>query len=606
MRTRRRRAVMRHGAPGVPESRMVVSNEKKGVVIRRRRPEEAEAPAEVGGADDAAKAAEAVRSDGTVPPHVASSQAPSGGAAPVERVVPRGTRQPLHSRASPHPQEVAGLAPVPDRPRPRVEREKPAVRAPLPTEDDFAAMFEGSEGERAAGPAVQVGEKVSVRVVSVGRDALFVELGGKTEGIVDRREFEDEEGVLTVGVGDEIQVHVLQMGEGTIRLGRSLGRQGQGAAALEDAQAQAVPVEGRVTGTNKGGYEVEVAGVTAFCPHSQIDLEFTADPSEHVGRSYRFLVTRCEEGGRNVVLSRAALLREERDAAAEQLLETLAPEAVVEGTVSRVEPFGAFVDLGGVDGLVHVSELSWARVEHPEELVKVGDRVRVKVLRIEETERGPRIGLSMRALGGDPWDEAFERYQVGDVVSGTVQRLERFGAFVELMPGVDGLVHISELAHGRRINHPKEVIAVGEAISVQVLSMDPRRRQIGLSMKALAEDPWVQVARELQPGTRIQGTVASTREFGIFVEVPGGVTALLPLSELPEEEKASWRRTYAPGNAVEATVLHCDAERRRLTLSRRPDDEGAEQRAFAQWKQSGEAGSEGLGTMADLLRKRGS
>ncbi|MCB9532838.1 MAG: S1 RNA-binding domain-containing protein [Myxococcales bacterium] len=483
---------------------------------------------------------------------------------------------------------------------PAPSRATPLAPEDFPSTDDFAAMLgAGPLGVR----SYDVGDKVTGTVVAIGNDAVFVALGGKTEGAIDSAELLDRDGQLTVSVGDSLEAYVVTV-RGGVRLSRALGKGGgEHLAILEDAARQGIPVEGRVTGVNKGGFDVQALGARGFCPFSQIDLGSGAEPETWIGQTLAFLVTRVEEGGRNVVLSRSALLRRERDERAGATLETLRPGLELDGVVTRVADFGAFVDIGGVDGLVHVSELSWGRVDHPSELVNVGDRVRVSVVSLSDLDdaKHRRIALSMRALAEDPWFAATRDLHPGSTATGRVTRLERFGAFVELAPGVEGLVHISEIDPGRRLKHPKDALDAGAEVQVQVLQVDPQKRQIALSIKALLDDPWTELVARFPPGTAVQGTVESVQSFGVFVALAAGVTALLPLGNLPEDEARNAYTRFRQGTAVEARVTQVDVERRRISLSRRPveDDDGG--RAFQAHKTQQ---PEKLGTFADLLRRR--
>lgn len=475
-----------------------------------------------------------------------------------------------------------------------------ADEGPLPTTDDFAAMLGDAQ---VAVTTWAAGDKVDATVVGIDQHYVFVNLGAKSEGVIERGELVDPDGELTVDLGDRIEAWVVRVGSDGIQLSTALGRSGNDASdMIAQAASDQIPVEGKVTGTNKGGYDVDVLGTRAFCPFSQIDLN-AGEPEDYVGKTLTFVVTRIDESGRNVVVSRAALQREERERAAAKTMQELQVDDVVDGVVTRLAEFGAFVDIGGVDGLVHVSELSWSRVEDPSELVRVGDAVRVRVLRIDHgDERGPRISLSMRALQEDPWVATVASLHVGATTSGTVTRLEKFGAFVEIAPAVEGLVHISEISPGRRINHPREVLEVGQQVEVQVLSTDPKKRQIGLSIKALMDDPWAAAAQHLRPGTAVQGTVENVQSFGVFVEIAGGITGLVPMSQLPDEEKDAVHVKFRPGNEIEARVLDIDTGRRRLTLSRLAGDDAA-RGDFDDWRKQSDDNA-GLGTFADLLKNR--
>jgi small subunit ribosomal protein S1 len=483
------------------------------------------------------------------------------------------------------------------------QHDAPAVQdhGPDPTTEDFAALL----GDAPINVThYEPGDRVKAVIVGRGDGVLFVSLGGKSEGVVDTAGFVDEEGALTVAVGDEIEAWVTHRRDGTLHLSTSLTANDGGTEMLEQAARDGVPVEGRVTGTNKGGFDVDVLGKRGFCPFSQIAIG-PSEPEDHVGRTYRFLVQRVSEDGRDVVVSRAALLREEREAAAVDTLETLQVDDELEGCVTRLMDFGAFVDIGGVEGLVHVSELGWARVDHPREIVSEGDTVRVRVTRLENLDdpRNRRIGLSMRAMQTDPWVETASRLTVGTTTSGTVARLESFGAFVDLEPGVDGLVHISEISPGRRIGHPREVVSVGDTVQVQVIKVDPMRRQIGLSMKALMDDPWSIAASKLRPGTTVQGTVDAIKPFGVFIALEGGVTGLLPTSQFAEDERHNALSRFRPGTPIEARVLDVDPAKQRLTLTRRDDSEAVERAQYADY-QASTSDEGGLGTFADLLKKR--
>jgi small subunit ribosomal protein S1 len=398
--------------------------------------------------------------------------------------------------------------------------------------EDFAtllARFE-SEQEAPARAAPKVGDRVEGEIVSLGEETAFVDLGGKSEGMVALDELRDEEGGLTVAVGDRIEAVVAATDRETgalvlrVRPGRSGTGGEQAWAELSQAAEARIPVEGRVTGVNKGGVDVEVSGVHAFCPISQLDLGYVADATEYVGRRLTFRVTRCERGrGRrpDVVLSRRELLAEEAAARAAEARARLEPGKVVRGTVVSLTAYGAFVDLGGVEGLLHVSEISHSRVADPADVLAAGQSLDVEVLRIEpprEPGGAERISLSLRALEPDPWRQAAARFAEGSVVPGRVARLESFGAFVELAPGIDGMVHVSELGAGRRIDHPRQAVEVGQEITVTVLSVDPERRRISLSMAAAgsagdAEDRGREAGEESAPPGRQGGALGTLGDF---------------------------------------------------------------------------------------------
>ncbi len=333
-----------------------------------------------------------------------------------------------------------------------------------------------------------IGDQVSGVLVAIGDEYGFVDLGGKSEGRIERSSLEDADGNLTSAVGDPIQTQVTGKDEqtGMLLLGSQHGHRYHGIEEVERAYRQGLPVQGQVSAAVKGGVEVQVAGLRAFCPASQVDLRFIEDLGELVGQRLDFRITKLEGGRRpNLVLSRRALLEEELRQRAEQTRAQLREGAVLSGVVTSLKDYGAFVDLGGIEGMVHISELAFGHVKHPSEILTPGQTVEVSVLRIEPPA-GPKgrekIALSIRALARDPWQDVVRDFPVGRRVSGTVSRLQPFGAFVEVGPGIDGLVHISELGAGRRVSHPSEVVSVGDRVEATVLGVDLERRRISLSL----------------------------------------------------------------------------------------------------------------------------
>jgi small subunit ribosomal protein S1 len=363
--------------------------------------------------------------------------------------------------------------------------------------EDFAAMFEASEQRaEAAGSGPAVGDVVSGTVVSISADAVFVDLGGKSEGMLEIDQVTDRDGELLVSVGDTVRAQVVDSGErsGVIVLRRTLGKGPEASRELALAYEHGIPVEGLVAAVNKGGFDVQVAGVRAFCPISQMDTRYVERPEDYVGQRLSFRITRYEAGHRgsaNVVLSRRALLEEELAEQAAETRKRLEVGAVLRGTVCSIERYGAFVDLGGIEGMLHVSELSHSRVQHPSDVVSVDQEVEVEVLRIETTDnprRPEKISLSLKSLAPDPWDEVASRLTVGEQLTGTVVRIENFGAFVEIAPGLEGLVHVSEMGGGERISSPRKVVDVGQKVAVTVMSIDVERRRIALSMDRAARE----------------------------------------------------------------------------------------------------------------------
>lgn len=350
-------------------------------------------------------------------------------------------------------------------------------------DDDFAAMFAQSEREAPRGKKrPRVGDQITGKVISIGKEAIFLDIGSKAEGVLDRADVSDPEGKLLVKVGDVLEARVAADSGGVLNLRTKLGRGPEARAELQQAYQIGLPVEGTVTEVIKGGVAVDVSGVRGFCPASQIDVRFVDDLATFVGQRLVFRITRYE--ARNLVLSRRAVLEEENAKKAAETRKQIEVGAVLRGKVVGFKPFGAFVDLGGIEGMLHVSEMGYARVERPEDMLSLGQEVEVAVVKIEPGEKGERIGLSLKALATDPWREAAAVLAEGMRVRGKVTRLQPFGAFVEIAPGVEGLVHISELGAGKRIFHPKEAVSVGQEVEAAVLSVDQERRRIALSLTA--------------------------------------------------------------------------------------------------------------------------
>jgi small subunit ribosomal protein S1 len=426
--------------------------------------------------------------------------------------------------------------------------------------EDFATLFARHE----AGPALQRGQVVRGRIIQISGEHVFVDVGGKGEAWIDRAELVDDAGRLRVAVGDEIEATVVATGDET-RLSHRLRQGAQAREALAVAAQSGMPVEGKVTAVIKGGYEVSVGGLRAFCPQSQMDLRRTEAPEEHVGRVLEFRVTRYGDNGRNVVLSRRVLLEEQAAAAAEQTRKKLVPDAVLPGVVSALADFGAFVDLGGVQGLVPMSELSHARVGRAADRLRVGEPVTVKVLRVDP-EKG-KVTLSLKALEGDPWAAVSGRLRERLVVRGRALRATDFGVFVELLPGVDGLLHVSEIPRHRH-GAIREAVAAGAEVAVMVLAVDLAKRRISLALApddaALGEP----LASAVAVGAVLTGTVERVEPFGVFVRLGPGQTGLVPTAELGVVRGGDARKAFPAGSELKVLVTAIEEGGRRIRLSR--------------------------------------
>jgi small subunit ribosomal protein S1 len=390
-------------------------------------------------------------------------------------------------------------------------------------EEDFGALLDQFEREQPASQRrklPQVGDVVRGRVVSIGSESAFVELGSKAEAMIELAQMRDAEGVPRVAVGDTIEARVAEMRGDTVVLRMTMGKGPEAKAELVQAHAHGIPVEGLVTAVIKGGVEVQVAGIRAFCPISQLADKFVEDATTFVGQKLSFRITRYEFDRKqaNLVLSRRALLEEENQARAEETRASLREGAVMTGKVTTIKPFGAFVNLGGIEGMIHVSELGFSRVENPADVLHEGQEVQVQVLRIEKTsdpKRPERIALSLKSLAQDPWDEALARFPEGVQARGKIVRLQQFGAFVELLPGVEGLVHISQLGAGRHIQHPREVVKVGDEVDVTVLGVDREKRRISLALPGAVSENEANAADVAEHTVK----TAAPARFGTFADL---------------------------------------------------------------------------------------
>jgi small subunit ribosomal protein S1 len=464
-------------------------------------------------------------------------------------------------------------------------------------EMSFADMLAAYDDGRT--DTLNIGDKVSVRVISIGREAVFVDTGTKVDGSVDRAELTDAEGQLTVAEGDTLELFVVDMNESEIQLSKALAGAG-GLDLLSEAHRNQVPVEGKVKATCKGGFEIRMVQRRAFCPVSQMDVKYVENPENHVGQEYHFLITQFEERGRNIVVSRRRLLEQEQAAAQEAFLETTAPGALCEGQVTRLAPFGAFVELvPGLEGLVHISELAWSRVDDPKDVVTEGQTVTVKILAIKDGDKPGRkkIGLSVKQAQGDPWQTEIERFKPEMVVPARITRCMPFGAFAELTPGIEGLIHISALSFTQRVRKPEDVVTPGETVRVMIKSVDRDNRKISLSLKDVAGDPWQTVSADFRRGQIVEGVVEKRAGFGLLITLAPGVTGLLPKSRIGEAREPGRIENLKPGDKLSVSVDAIDTEQRRISLG--PGDR-AEDKDWQQFSPASEKSS--MGDLADKLQ----
>ncbi|MEJ2156089.1 MAG: 30S ribosomal protein S1 [Desulfobacteraceae bacterium] len=464
-------------------------------------------------------------------------------------------------------------------------------------EESFAELFESySSGMN---EDIRVGDKIQGKIIAISDNAVFVDTGTKADGIVELEELKDEDGNLPYSAGDTLELFVVAANESEIRLSKAIAGIG-GLTMLRDAYANAIPVEGKVVQTIKGGFQVEVLKRRAFCPISQIDTLFVEDAEVYVGQVFQFRITKLAEGGRNIVLSRRDLLEAELQKQRKAFMQDLSVDQLYTGRVTRLMPYGAFVELTpGVEGMVHISELSWSRVEKPEDVVNPGDKIDVKVLRIEPGDKQMKIALSAKQVTGNPWDRVDEEVVAGEKMTGTVTRCAPFGAFVELKPGIEGLVHISEMSYTRRVVQPEDIVTPGQSVSVLVKEVDPVKRRIGLSIRDAEGDPWLDVGEKFTVGQRIKGKVEKREKFGIFIALAPGIVGLLPRSVIQDSPAASQMESLKPGDGVKVVISGIQAAERRISLGLGEGDDQIDWRQFSQ--NTRDSGQSGLGSLGDKL-----
>ena len=463
-------------------------------------------------------------------------------------------------------------------------------------EQSFAAMLEAySPG---ADSDMGVGDKISGKIVSIGRDSVFVDTGTKIDGVVDKAELLDENGEIALTEGDILELYIVSLSDEEIKLSKALSGIG-GLNMLKEAYEKAAPVEGKISETCKGGVRVDILQRKAFCPVSQIDINYVEDASDFVGQSFNFLITTFEENGRNIVLSRRALLAREQEKSRKEFYQTLSVNTTMDGTVTRIMPYGAFVQLSsGVEGMVHISEMSWSRAAKAESLVNVADTVRVKVIGIEPDKKPGllKISLSMKQLTEDPWDSAGEQFHEGDKILGTVTRCANFGAFVEVAPGIEGLVHISEMSYKKRVLKPEDVVTAGETVSVTIKEVDLDKRRISLSIRDAEGDPWVDIAEKYKIGQSVEGILEKKEKFGYFINLEPGITGLLPKSNLNKASKPSELEKLKEGDAIAIMIEAMNPGQRKITLT--PADTAEEQN----WQSFSDASASSLGALGEKLQ----
>jgi small subunit ribosomal protein S1 len=429
--------------------------------------------------------------------------------------------------------------------------------------ESFAALFE----ESIAKQEMRSGEVITAEVVGIDDNFVTVNAGLKSESLIPVEEFRNDRGELEVNIGDFVSVAIesLEDGYGSTKLSRDRARRLAAWLDLEAAMSEGRVVKGVVQGKVKGGLTVMCNGIRAFLPGSLVDIRPIKDTSPYEGREAEFKVIKLDRKRNNVVVSRKAVLEESMGAEREALLESLKEGAVVKGVVKNITDYGAFVDLGGIDGLLHITDLAWRRVKHPTEVVNVGDEVTAMVLKFDQEKN--RVSLGLKQLGEDPWLGLSRRYPTGTRMFGKVANLTDYGAFVEIEPGIEGLVHVSEMDWTNKNVNPSKVVALGDEMEVMVLEIDEDRRRISLGMKQCKPNPWEDFAMNFKKGDKVSGQIKSITDFGIFIGLPGGIDGLVHLSDLSWSKSGEEAlRDFKKGEEVDAVVLAIDVEKERISL----------------------------------------
>ena len=442
-----------------------------------------------------------------------------------------------------------------------VETGQSSPDAAVETEESFAELFEQSKD------FLKAGDVVEGTILRVDADHVLIDVGYKSEGLIPTWEFADKDGIARIDPGQIVEVMVEQAEdeEGLVRLSKEKADRVRVWDRLSHAYDQGDVVEGTIDGRVKGGLSVYVMGVKAFLPGSQVDLRPVRNLERMIGEVQKFKIIKFNQRRGNIVLSRRALLETERQSLRDETLRPLQDGLVIEGIVKNITDYGAFIDLGGIDGLLHITDMSWGRISHPSELFQVGESVKVKVLKFDVASE--RVSLGLKQTLPDPWVNVSERYPIGLRLRGKVVSLADYGAFVELEPGIEGLIHISEMSWTKRVKHPSKMVAIGDEADVLVLDVNEESRKVSLGMKQVEPNPWSLLEERYPPGTRVKGVVRNVTNFGVFVGIEDGIDGLIHVSDISWTKRVhDPKEFYKKGDEVEAVVLKVDRENEKFSL----------------------------------------
>ncbi len=430
--------------------------------------------------------------------------------------------------------------------------------------NSFAQLFEESLNETPMVP----GAIILGKVIRIGSDYVVVSAGLKSESMIPIDQFQDEHGNLEVAVGDDVQVALdaIEDGFGVTRLSRERAKRYESWGVLEKAFEKKENVRGVIQGRVKGGFTVEINKIRAFLPGSLVDVKPVRDPESLEGKEFDFKVIKIDAKRNNIVVSRRSAMEAENSVEREALLENLHEGDEVKGIVKNLTDYGAFIDLGGIDGLLHITDMSWKRIKHPSEVLTIGDEIKVKILKFDRTNA--RVSLGLKQLGDDPWSDITTRYPIGQRLHGRITNITDYGCFVEIEEGIEGLVHVSEMDWTNKNVNPNKVVHLGQEVDVIVLDIDGERRRISLGLKQCTQNPWTAFADAHQKGDKISGKIKSITDFGIFIGLEGGIDGLIHLSDISWNEGAAEEaiRKYQKNDELETVILAIDAERERISL----------------------------------------
>jgi small subunit ribosomal protein S1 len=468
--------------------------------------------------------------------------------------------------------------------------------APEDGEPSFADMLESYSSKITRN--IEVGQKIACRIISIGKDTVFLDTGTQIDGVANRADLLDAKGEFLYAVGDVVSLYVVSSKEDEILLSKAISGSGDN-TVLNDAYHNAIPVNGKVIETCKGGFHVDIHHTRAFCPVSQMDLSYIDNPESFIGQSFDFLILQFEERGKNIVVSRRALLQQDMEIKKADYLEKLSVGAVCAGKVSKIMPYGAFVELiPGLSGLVPISEISWSHIEKPEDVLKIDDTLQVVVTTIQPRPEGdPKIALSVKQVLDNPWDHINELFHAGDRVKGRITRLAPFGAFVELAPGIDGLVHLSEISYTQRVNRPEDFLRPGEDVYVLIKEIDVLKKRVSLSIKDAEGDPWMDVPEKFKAGQTLEGMIQKREKWGYVITLEPGIVGSLPLNRIRASGQSAAVESLKPGRALTVVIDEIKPDERRITLRLdAPEDDN--------WQQySPQKSSRSVGTLGDKLQQ---